>query len=63
MSGKQFSLDSHLDLFHGIEESAENRTSSEPPTSTPLLEDENEEDCCNDFLLEKGEFIRYRFRR
>lgn len=42
MSGKQFSLDSRLDLFHGIEETCENRTTSEPTTATPLVEDSNE---------------------
>ncbi|KAK4885855.1 hypothetical protein RN001_002126 [Aquatica leii] len=43
MSGKQFSLDSRLDLFHGIEEKQESRTISEP-TTLPLLEDSNEND-------------------
>ncbi|KAK9892028.1 hypothetical protein WA026_018215 [Henosepilachna vigintioctopunctata] len=37
MSGKQFSLDSHLDLFHGIE-APSNRHSM--VDTTPLIEDE-----------------------
>ncbi|XP_056634598.1 histidine decarboxylase isoform X2 [Diorhabda sublineata] len=36
MSGKQFSLDSRLDLFHGIE------TTKQSETKLPLLEDTNE---------------------
>ncbi|XP_072378255.1 histidine decarboxylase [Diabrotica undecimpunctata] len=38
MSGKQFSLDSRLDLFHGIESTSRSETSEK----LPLLEDTNE---------------------
>uniref|UniRef100_A0A1Y1M9N2 Uncharacterized protein n=3 Tax=Photinus pyralis TaxID=7054 RepID=A0A1Y1M9N2_PHOPY len=41
MSGKQFSLDSRLDLFHGIEGNKEISTASEL-TTTPLMEDSQE---------------------
>ncbi|KAB0805609.1 hypothetical protein PPYR_02579 [Photinus pyralis] len=41
MSGKQFSLDSRLDLFHGIEGNKEISTASDL-TTTPLLEDSQE---------------------
>ena len=39
MSGKQFSLDSRLDLFHGIETGA-----TSPGEGLPILEDRNESD-------------------
>lgn len=42
MSGKQFSLDSHLDLVQGIVNHATHRPSSEPTSGPPLLEDKNE---------------------
>lgn len=52
MSGKQFSLDSRLDLFHGIETSHEARSTSAPTTAhPPLLEDFNEYDEGNRFLI------------
>lgn len=45
MSGKQFSLDSRLDLFHGIEETKEKESTSLPDQPSTLVEvvDENEE--------------------
>ncbi|KAJ8955689.1 hypothetical protein NQ318_008560, partial [Aromia moschata] len=43
MSGKQFSLDSRLDLFHGIEQSSAARSIAEPSNNLPVLEDEIEE--------------------
>lgn len=42
MSGKQFSLDSHLDLFHGMESNRLNRPASDPSEVLPLVEDSNE---------------------
>lgn len=42
MSGKQFSLDSRLDLFHGIETSLRNRNSSIPMGNLPAVEDTTE---------------------
>lgn len=45
MSGKQFSLDSHLDLFHGIDVNTISRPTSLPPNApAPLLEDSHEND-------------------
>lgn len=42
MSGKQFSLDSHLDLVQGMETEMSNRPISEPTAVPALLEDSNE---------------------
>lgn len=42
MSGKQFSLDSRLDLFHGIEPSQSNRNSSGIMSNLPAVEDTTE---------------------
>lgn len=43
MSGKQFSLDSHLDLVQGIERELTNRPISEPTAAASvLLEEANE---------------------
>lgn len=42
MTGKQFSLDSHLDLVQGMETGATNRPISEPTNA--LIEDTNEND-------------------
>ncbi|XP_022915518.2 histidine decarboxylase [Onthophagus taurus] len=42
MSGKQFSLDSHLDLFHGIAANTESRPNSVPISGPPLVEVSNE---------------------
>lgn len=42
MSGKQFSLDSHLDLVQGIVNHASTRPYSEPSGEMPLVEDKNE---------------------
>lgn len=45
MSGKQFSLDSRLDLFHGIEETKGQESTSLPDQPSTLVEvvDENED--------------------
>lgn len=42
MSGKQFSLDSHLDLVQGIANHTAHRPTSEPSSTLPLVEDKNE---------------------
>lgn len=42
MSGKQFSLDSRLDLFHGIETPTSNKINNELINNLPVLEDTNE---------------------
>lgn len=42
MSGKQFSLDSHLDLFHGMESNIINRNVIDSNQTLPLVEDSNE---------------------
>ncbi|KAJ8932118.1 hypothetical protein NQ314_014899, partial [Rhamnusium bicolor] len=42
MSGKQFSLDSRLDLFHGIEPSSASRSNADTSSNLPVLEDSNE---------------------
>lgn len=42
MSGKQFSLDSHLDLVHSTVNNTSIRPYSEPDTALPLLEDNAE---------------------
>lgn len=42
MSGKQFSLDSHLDLVQSIVNHTGPRPVSEPSGNPPLLEDKNE---------------------
>ncbi|XP_018570725.1 histidine decarboxylase [Anoplophora glabripennis] len=42
MSGKQFSLDSRLDLFHGIEPVSVIRTGNDKSHNLPVLEDSNE---------------------
>lgn len=48
MSGKQFSLDSRLDLFHGIETNPEEKCASAPSAAhPPLLEDYHEYDESN----------------
>lgn len=44
MSGKQFSLDSHLDLVQGIEMGLTNRPISEPTATSVLLEEINEQE-------------------
>lgn len=44
MSGKQFSLDSHLDLVQGMEMELTNRPISEPTAASVLLEETNEHD-------------------
>lgn len=44
MSGKQFSLDSHLDIVQGMEMEMTNRPISEPTAATVLLEEGNEQD-------------------
>lgn len=44
MSGKQFSLDSHLDLVQGMEMELTNRPTSEPTAASVLLEETNEHD-------------------
>lgn len=52
MSGKQFSLDSRLDLFHGIETNPEAKCTSAPAaTHRPLLEAYHEYDESNYFIL------------
>ncbi|KAF5297551.1 hypothetical protein FQR65_LT09982 [Abscondita terminalis] len=57
MSGKQLSLDSRLDLFHGVEKTQDKRTIS-GPTSVPLLEDSNEsEDSKNDNNTSKQDWL------
>lgn len=42
MSGKQYSLDSRLDLFHGIETSPSNRNSTILMRNLPAVEDTTE---------------------
>lgn len=42
MSGKQFSLDSRLDLFLGMETNIGGRPNSEPGTTLSMVEDSNE---------------------
>lgn len=42
MSGKQFSLDSRLDLFHGIETSSSNKSNKTNTSNLPALEDTTE---------------------
>lgn len=42
MSGKQFSLDSHLDLVQGMESGITGRPTSEPAAAPVLLEDSSE---------------------
>ncbi|XP_017783100.1 PREDICTED: histidine decarboxylase [Nicrophorus vespilloides] len=46
MSGKQFSLDSHLDMYQGIEPDSSKRPNSEPENlkCKPLLEDNDEDE-------------------
>ena len=52
MSGKQFSLDSRLDLFLGMETNFGDRPNSEPGTTLPMVEDSNESED-NDCLGQK----------
>lgn len=42
MSGKQFSLDSHLDLVQGMEMEMSSRPISEPTATSVLIEEINE---------------------
>lgn len=42
MSGRQFSLDSRLDLFHGIEGPVANKSNASMAGNLPALEDTNE---------------------
>lgn len=44
MSGKQYSLDSRLDLVLGIQPAIPPRTISEPTTERPLVEEVTEMD-------------------
>lgn len=58
MSGKQFSLDSHLDLVQGMEMEMSNRPTSEPSnTASVLLEETNEHE-----INKSGKYINNRIK-
>lgn len=58
MSGKQFSLDSHLDLVQGVAGRMASRPSSEPSAETtlPTLEDEGDK-IPEETTEENGNFV------